>query len=561
MTKKDKEDKEHHRGRKRTGVRNKLIYLGGVIVLAGAGFFGYMQFFQKDASAVKYKTVKIERGNLSTFVTANGTVNPVTTVLVGSQVSGTIQKLNADFNSIVKKGALIAQIDPAIFQAQVAQASAKVENAKASRLNAQADIATARSNIEASKANVVKAKVSLEDTRRNLNRSLELFARNLISASDRDTAQTSYDSSAAQLEATLAQQKATEAQMESAQARVESAKAQIKQAEAELELAQVNLNHTRITAPVNGIVISRNVDVGQTVAASLQAPTLFTIAQDLTEMQVDTNVSEADIGRVANRQETTFTVDAYPQMTFRGKVTEIRNAPISIQNVVTYNVVIHVKNPELKLKPGMTANVSLLVAHKESVLKIPNAALRFRPDFVKREAGASQKKSAPAPTPAPSPSKGGPNPEAILERLKAELTLTPEQEAGVTSILKDAQTQIRAAFRAGGAEEGKAKGKELRLSNRLKIRSLLTEEQRKKYDQISQRSENAEGPAPVYRVWTPVQGGKPVPVEITTGVSDGSFTEVVSGALNEGQEVITEVLGEKPKTAATQAPPTMKGIR
>jgi len=540
-------------------VKKKLFYLIGVIILTGAGFFGYTQFFQKEGSAVKYKAVKVERGNLSTFVTANGTVNPVTTVLVGSQVSGTIQKLNADFNSLVKKGQLIAQIDPAIFQAQVSQATAKVENAKASLLNAQADIATARSNIEASKANVVKARVSLEDTRRNLNRSLELFARNLISASDRDTAQTSHDSSAAQLEATLAQQKATEAQMESAKARVESAKAQIKQAEAELEMAQVNLNHTRITAPVNGIVISRNVDVGQTVAASLQAPTLFTIAQDLTEMQVDTNVSEADIGRVAKEQETTFTVDAYPQMTFQGKVTEIRNAPLTIQNVVTYNVVIHVKNPQLKLKPGMTANVSLLVAHKDNVLKIPNSALRFRPEFAKREAGVPQKMSVSAPGPSPSP--GASNPEQILERLKAELKLTPEQEASITSILKDAQTQIRAAYRAGGSEEAKAKGKELRLSNRLKIRSLLTEEQQKKYDQMGQRPESSSGPAPVYKVWTPVPGGKPVAVEITTGISDGSFTEVVSGALKEGQEVITEALGGSSKPAATQTQPAMRGIR
>jgi HlyD family secretion protein len=559
MTDKMREDKENHRKRKRTGLKKKLLYFGGAVVLAGAGYFGYTQFFQKGGAAEKYKTAKVERGNLSTFVTANGTVNPVTTVLVGSQVSGTIQKLNADFNSIVKKGQLIAQIDPAIFQAQVAQAAAKVENARASLLNAQADIATARSNIDASRANVVKAKVSLEDTRRNLNRSRELFSQNLISASDRDTAQTAHDSAAAQLEATLAQHIATDAQLESAKARVESSKAQIKQAEAELEMAQVNLNHTRITAPVNGIVISRNVDVGQTVAASLQAPTLFTIAQDLTEMQVETNVSEADIGRVFKEQETTFTVDAYPLMTFQGKVTEVRNAPITIQNVVTYNVVIHVKNPELKLKPGMTANVSLLVSHKDNVLKIPNSALRFRPDFAKKEASAAQKKPASAPT--PPPAKGAPSPEQILERLKTELALTADQQAAIAIVLKDAQTQIREAYRAGGAEEGKAKGKELRLSNRLKIRSLLTEEQKKKYDQMAQRPEASEGQAPVNRVWTPVQGGMPVPVEIATGVSDGSFTEVVSGALKEGQEVITEALGGNSKPAATQAPPSMRGFR
>ena len=178
--------------------------------------------------------------------------------------------------------------------------------------------------------------------------------------------------------------------MDSAKAKLEAARAQIKQAEAELELAQVNLDHTKITAPVNGIVISRNVDVGQTVAASLQAPTLFTIAQDLTEMQVDTNVSEADIGRVAIGQEATFTVDAFPNLTFRGKVTDIRNAPVTVQNVVTYDVVILVKNPDLKLRPGMTANASILVAQRENVLKIPNAALRFRPEFAKREAATSK---------------------------------------------------------------------------------------------------------------------------------------------------------------------------
>jgi len=290
---------------------------------------------------------------------------------VGSQVSGTIQKLYADYNSRVKMGQLIAQIDPAIFQAQVSQAKAKVENAKAAQLNAQADIASAKSNIESSKANVIKARVSVDDTKRNLNRSLELFARNWSRPATGIRLKTAHDSAQAQLEAAQAQQKASEAQLDSAQAKLESARAQIKQAEAELELAQVNLDHTKISAPVTGIVISRNVDVGQTVAASLQAPTLFTIAQDLTEMQVDTNVSEADIGRVAIGQEATFTVDAFPNLTFQGKVTDIRNAPVTVQNVVTYDVVIQVKNPELKLRPGMTANASILVAQRENALKSP----------------------------------------------------------------------------------------------------------------------------------------------------------------------------------------------
>jgi HlyD family secretion protein len=301
------------------------------------------------------------------------------------------------------------------------------------------------------------------------------------------------------------------------------------------------------------------VDVGQTVAASLQAPTLFTIAQDLTEMQVDTNVSEADIGRVAVGQETTFSVDAFPNLTFRGKVTDIRNAPVTVQNVVTYNVVIQVKNPDLKLRPGMTANASILVAQRENVLKIPNSALRFRPEFAKKETAAPQKGSVTPSAPSSPSVTGG----QILERLKAELKLTSEQQAGISRILKDAQAEIQAARKVGGAEEAKAKGKELRAANRFKIRSLLTEEQRKKYDQMGQRLESSEAPSPVYKVWVPTPEGKPLPMEITTGISDGSYTEVTSGALQDGQEVIIEAAGGNNKGGTTsQTPqPSMRGFR
>jgi len=528
-----------------------------ILIAGGAGAYWY--YYKNPEADIKYRTIKVERGSLSAYVTANGTINPVITVLVGSQVSGTIQQLYADYNSRVKKGQLIAQIDPAIFQAQVSQAKAKLENARASFLNAQADIATARANVESNKANVIKARVAVDDTKRNLDRALELFRRNLISASERDAAQTAQDSALAQLEAAQAQQKASEAQMDSARAKSESARAQIKQAEAELELAEVNLNHTKILAPVNGIVISRNVDVGQTVAASLQAPTLFTIAQDLTEMQVDTNVSEADIGRVAMAQEATFTVDAFPNLTFQGKVTDIRNAPLTVQNVVTYNVVIQVRNPDLKLRPGMTANASILVAQRGSVLKIPNSALRFRPEFAKRDAPATSKGVANPATPVPSAVTG----EQILERLKGELKLTPEQQAGISRILTDAQTEIQAARKAGGPEEAKTKAKELRSANRLKIRSLLTEEQKKKFDQRERREEAFQVPAPVFKVWVPGPDGKPVPVDIITGISDGSYTEVTSGNLKEGQEVIIEVASGSNKGGASSQPPqpSMRGFR
>ncbi|MCX5915174.1 MAG: hypothetical protein NTX30_00640, partial [Deltaproteobacteria bacterium] len=258
-------------------------------------------------------------------------------------------------------------------------------------------------------------------------------------------------------------------------------------------------------------------------------------------------------------QEATFTVDAFPNLTFQGKVTDIRNAPVTVQNVVTYDVVIQVKNPELKLRPGMTANASILVAQRENALKIPNAALRFRPEFAKRETGSSSASSAGASSP-PSPSAS--TPEQILERLKGELKLTPEQQAGIARILKDAQNEIQAARKAGGPEEAKAKAKDLRAANRIKIRSLLTEEQKKKYDQMDRRPESTQGPAPVYKVWVPVPEGRPVPVDITTGISDGSYTEVASGALKEGQEIIVEATTGNNKGGSSQTTqPSIKGFR
>ncbi len=534
-------------------MKKKIILWTVLILILAGGVLGYGYFFKNKGSVSAYRTARVERGSISAYVTANGTVNAVITVLVGSQVSGTILKLYADYNTQVKMGQLVAQIDPAIFQAQVSQAKAALENARAAHLTAQADIATARSNVEAGKANVLKAKVSVEDTNRNLKRSLELFQKNLIAASDRDTAQTNYDSAVAQLEAAQAQLKANEAQLESAVAKLEAARAGVKQNEAALELAQVNLDHCRITAPVNGIVISRNVDVGQTVAASLQAPTIFTIAQDLTEMQVDTNVSEADVGRVAVGQDATFTVDAFPQTTFRGKVTEIRNAPVTIQNVVTYDVVIQVKNPELKLRPGMTANASILVAHKDNILKIPNAALRFRPDFAKREP-TTQKGAQGAPTASPAPSLSS----LRLERLKDELKLSPAQESAVTHILMDLRSELESA-RKGTPDASLAKARQLAALARSKISAVLNDEQRRKFEQMPEQT-GTQTVLPKFKVWVPVPQKRPIPVEITTGISDGSSTEVLSGSLQEGQDVILEAIGGNVKSGtATQTIPGFRG--
>lgn len=305
-----------------------------IIAAVGAGAF-YKHKAKEDG--VKFRTEKLSKGSIQQIVSATGTVNAVVNVLVGTQVSGTIRQILADYNSPVKQGQIIAQIDPTTFEAQAEQA---------------------RANLLAAKANVKKSEAALLDAKRVMTRNRELYSKDLIARSDMETAETNYQSALAQ---------------------VNASKAQVAQTEAALKYAETNLRYTKILSPVDGIVVSRNVDVGQTVAASFQTPTLFNIAQDLTKMQIDTNVDEADIGKVKVDQNVEFTVDAYPDMTFKGKVSQVRNAPITVQNVVTYDVVINVDNSDLKLKPGMTANVSVIIASKENILRTSNTALRFKP--------------------------------------------------------------------------------------------------------------------------------------------------------------------------------------
>jgi HlyD family secretion protein len=361
--------------------------------------------FSCKGDATSYRTEPVSRGDIQQTVTATGTVNAVTTVLVGTQVSGTIKNLYVDFNSRVTKGQLIAQIDPEMLEAQAAQA----------------------------RANVEKADATYRDADRTLKRNQELFTKNLIPRSDLDTAETNFD----------------------------SARAQLEQAKAALRVSETNLRYTRILSPVDGIVISRNVDIGQTVAASFQTPTLFTIAQDLTKMQINTSIAESDIGVVKVGQAVEFTVDAYPDTLFKGTVWQKRQAPITVQNVVTYDVVIKVDNRDLKLMPGMTANVSIIITTQRDVLRITNAAMRFR--FTER-AGTAPAPGAAAKVNAGAPEKKGPT------------------------------------------------------------------------------------------VWV-LENGKPRRVAIEPGISDGNYTEIVSGDLKEGQAVIVESL-KKNKTQ-TQSGPRM----
>jgi HlyD family secretion protein len=307
------------------------------VVAIGIAIGGYVFFNGERKSPIRYRTAAVERGQIVSVVSATGTINPVVSVQVGTQVSGMIKSLHADFNSQVKAGDTVAVIDPEPFKARREQAA---------------------SNLEMARSNVARSKADLAQRKRELDRVQSLLPQQFVSQNDVDVALTNF---------------------QSAEAQVRVAEAQVKQAEAGLNAAELELKYTVIRSPVDGIVVARNVEVGQTVASSFATPNLFLIALDLTKMQVDTNVSESDIGGMAEGKEAVFTVDAYPGESFGGVIRQVRLAPMNVQNVVTYNVVVGVDNTDLRLKPGMTANAAIVVAQRNQVLKVPNAALRFMP--------------------------------------------------------------------------------------------------------------------------------------------------------------------------------------
>jgi HlyD family secretion protein len=408
------------------GKRKYIWWIVAVVVILAA--YGYVRARQAKTNAqVRYDSSQVDRSRIVAKVTASGTLSAIVTVQVGSQVSGRIAALYADWNSQVKKGELVAKIDPQLFQATVQQA---------------------RANLVAAQGDLAKAKAQAVDAERQYQRNVILAERKLIAQADLDTSQATADAD---------------------KAAVDAAAGAVEQAKAQLSSAEVNLAYTDIISPTDGTVIARNVDVGQTVAASLQAPVLFLIAEDLRKMQVDTSVAEGDIGKLQAGMKATFTVDAYPNERFLGTVRQVRNNPQTVQNVVTYDAVIDVGNPDLKLKPGMTANCTFIWAERDNALRIPNAAMRFRP------------------------------PAALLAQL------TP----GAGSAQRGRGANAGAAQIGAAARRGPAGG----------------------------------APDPDRRTVWILRDGKPQPVVIRTGVSDGSFTEVVEGDLSVGDLVITDMSG------------------
>jgi HlyD family secretion protein len=517
--------------------------LGGaaLVVMGGVAYY----FFGNQSSAPQYMTAKVERGNLRNTVTATGTLQAVTTVQVGSQSSGTLLALYADFNSVVKKGQVIAQLDPSVSKAQVDQSRANLQQARAALQQSIAGVAGSRagvsdaqakalaarstvqnnqSGVSSAQANLSVLKAQLDDALAYLKQQEYLLKSGVIAQRDYDLANTSYktaearyNQAAAQLNQAVLSEKSSagsgiaqsqaqiqqsQAQVQQSQAQVQQAQAQVQQAEAALRLAEVNLAHTTIASPIDGVVVSRDVNVGQTVAASLSAPTLFTIAKDLTQMQVIANIDQADIGLVEHAKSVKFAVDAFPGKDFDGTIQQMRLNPQNVQNVVTYNVVIDVANPEQKLKPGMTANLTITIDERNNVLKVPNSALRFTP-----------------------------------------------ADASGQGISRGTGSGGNAGGQRGQQQTGNANG------------ATSSNSPSQSGGQDSERR-FAPASAPVLEgqtrlVWVMGQDGKPQSRRIKVGLTDGVSTEVVEGNLQEGEMAVTGqtiTSANKPQTSQTPAP-------
>ncbi|MEW6457106.1 MAG: efflux RND transporter periplasmic adaptor subunit [Acidobacteriota bacterium] len=435
-------------------MKRRILIIGILIVIIAGAVVFYR--YKNKKNEPKFKTAKVERGDISIVVTATGNLSALNTVQVGTQVSGIIEKIFVDYNSSVKKDQVIAQLDQTFLKAQVAEAE----------------------------ANLYKAKVSLDELKKNYERTLELFKQNLVPEAELIKAETSY----------------------------ESAKATLKQSEANLERAETNLRYATIRSPVDGIVIARNVDMGQTVAASFQTPTLFLIAEDLKKMKVEASIDEADIGKVKERQNAIFTVDAFPEEKFRGVVSQIRLEPIIAQNVVTYTVVIDVENLQMKLRPGMTANVTVVIDERYNVLKVPRSAVVFNP-----------------------------KPEDVLPVKEPERPSTESPQSMPQSM-------------EGRPSEMGQRSERFREF----IQNLPPERREEIMRRMRERREGSEGSGRravnIAKIYVEKDRGKLEPFMVKTGITDGFFVEIVEGNIKENDEVVIGYSGQESSSTQRQAP-------
>ena len=502
----------------------RIIIVVVILALLGAGAFYYFRDKGGDIEAA-YRLGEVTKGPMEVLVSSTGKVHPVMIVDVGSQVSGQVSEVLVDYNSLVSKDEVIARLDPAPFEARLEVAEADLAQAKAS-------VTMQNASLEQLKADLVGARAAFKELEQDLERQASLLKRKLVSQSIVDRAVASRDQSRARIDSLLAQQKRQRAQIRTTEAQVLSRAAGLRERKTELD-------NTVIRSPVNGVVINRAADPGQTVAASLQAPVLFTIAQDLREIHLEVSVDEADIGRVREGQKVRFTVDAYPERTYTGQVIQIRKQPVEVSNVVTYVIIVSTRNDDDTLLPGMTANVELVIGERADAIQVPSSALRFTPRGIEvpSAGGGGGSGGGGGQGGQGQGGSGGGGMRGMMQQLNENLNLNAEQQEAARAIFMEMGQSIR-GLREGGMEAdqmGPAIA-QLRRQMTQKLEALFDPEQKRLYHELTAEAAASQGVRG--RVWTVGPEGSPVSANVMIGISDGSRTEILRGEIEPGNQVI-----------------------
>jgi HlyD family secretion protein len=541
--------------------------LAGIAVLAAAGlaafFYGVAEWNGAPAEG-SYRLAKAERGEIIATVNATGTINPTTTVIVGSQLSGQVVQILADYNSDVKADQVVARLNSDQIRARLDAARADLEQMRAQKLVQQGQIEKVKAETEKahaaqadSEAQVVRNEALLGDTQRIFERQSELRSRGFAAEQALDTARTNRDAQQAALTSARAQVNSAKAAIASlaadlqvAQGNLAAVTAQIAQREAAVRQIEVDLRNTDIRSPVSGVIVQRNVELGQTVAASLQAPELFRIADDLRYMEISANIDETDVGRIKPDQRATFTVNAFPGRTFEGRVKQVRLGSQTVNNVVIYTTIISIENPRRELLPGMTASLRIETDRREDVVRIPNAALRWRPPVVATETAPAVNGQPARPSGARQGSQGSRNITELVEAVKTELKLSAAQSKQVDDAVADMRKSFAGAM-TGEQDQNARRERARTIRKELddKIAGILTEPQRPAFAAIRERLADS-GAAQSGRIFVLGPDRKPQGVTIRIGASDGAQTEVIAG-LDAGREVI---IGGGPPTNTQRRP-------
>ncbi|MBL8589292.1 MAG: HlyD family secretion protein [Methylobacteriaceae bacterium] len=566
----------------------RLIMLA-LLLLAGAGGWAYLDRSRAAQPEASWRTAKVDRGAIVAAVSATGTINPISTVIVGSQMSGLVKEILVDFNSRVKAGDVVARLDDTQVRARLegaradlAQAQAQVAVQQAQKLKNAADAERARAQLADVEAQLKRLDLVIADAEKTFQRQSELNARGVASAVTLQQAKTALDtqraqraSAQAQIGSAKASISALEADAKVIEAQGLAAQATAQQRGAVVKQIEVDLSNTEIRSPVDGVVVQRQIELGQTVAASLQAPTLFLIAEDLARMEIYANIDETDVGRVREGQTVSFTVNAWPARSFEGKLKLVRLGSQTVQNVVIYTAIVSVENPRLELRPGMTANLRIVTDRRENVLRAPNAALRWRPPSAQPAAPAAPANPlggglaggpgggfGPPPNPGGASGQGGQAGRAMGElaaAIRNEVKPDATQQKRIDDIFAAARTRFTQAMGEGEAAGRGARMRTIREEMSAEIEAVLNEEQKKLFAALGQRfaaqrggAAGRAGPAQggqPGRVFIVGADGEPQATALTLGATDGATTEILSGSLAEGQEVIVGGSGPKASTS------------